>query len=664
MNKIKWVSSALALAFALSAPLAAQDADESVLDQFEKAKPQVKPAYDSPASLELRDAVRRMALRPSDPVALTDAGYASLKLGDAAAALNFFTRSNSLQPGNSRTVAGLGSAMVRTENPFEALRQFDDAVRLGAAERSIALDRALAFDLLGNFARAHQDYQLARSFGDSDDLTRRYAMSLSMAGKANEADGLLVPLLQRNDPEAWRARSMMLAARGNLKEAVQIAEGFLSPDSARRMEGFLRQMPRMTDAQRAAAMHFGHFPVGRVGEDTPEVKQIAAATGATKVASAATGQDRLIPAGQPLGSSSKKPATSKKDEKKPKPGETRIARNDAKPGFSTASAQQKVDEASKSKPVVLASAQLPPPDTARAPVRIILPGRTPPASPPPSIAVSTQTVNSAGSIRAETSTIVTPKSAIDEVRQRQVVTSGSTPAPAQTDPAAVIAPTAKPPVITPAPVETRMAENLLADPAPSSAQPPVQGGALENGPAVSSATQVAVAEVAPQTVLPAAQQPEPAKTASFDLGALVQSIEIPESEQKRTVAPVDLKAIQKTQAKADAAAATTAKDPKTGKPKVEPKAPPQPARVWVQVATGAEAALGGDYRRFAKKSPELFKGKEGWTSVWGKSSRLLVGPFADAKAAKKWEADYRKAGGNGFVWNSENGTVVKKLGAK
>ncbi|MGC1469582.1 MAG: hypothetical protein WA793_09390 [Sphingorhabdus sp.] len=665
MIYMKRVPLALALAIVLAAPIAAQDADESVLDQFDQAKPQVKPAYDSPASIELRDAVRRMALRPSDPAALTDAGHASLKLGDAAAAFNFLTRANSIQPGNSRTIAGLGSAMVRTENPFEALRYFDDAIRLGATERSIALDRALAFDLLGNFTRAHQDYQLARSFGDSDDLTRRYAMSLSMAGKVNEADGLLVPLLQRNDPEAWRARSMMLAARGNLKEAMQIAEGFLSPDSARRMEGFLRQMPRMTDAQRAAAMHFGHFPVGRIGEDTPELRQIAAATGTTKVASAATGQDRLIPSGQPLGNSSKKPSSTKKDEKKPKPGETRVARNDAKPGFSTASAQQKVDEASKAKQVVLSTAQLPPPDAARAPVRIILPGSTPPPSPPPSVAIATPTVNRPASIPAETSTVVTPKSAIDEVRQRQVTASEPIPAPVRSDPVAVTPPAAKPPVIISAPAETRVAENLIVEPAPQTTQPAVQGPVLDGtSPAVVSVAPVASAEVLPPVTLPPVQQAEPVKTASFDLDALVQSIEIPESEQKRTVAPVDLKAIQKAQAKADTAATTAAKDPKTGKPKVEPKAPPQPARIWVQVATGAEAALGGDYRRFAKKSPELFKGKEGWTSVWGKSSRLLVGPFADAKTAKKWEADYRKAGGNGFVWNSENGIVVKKLGGK
>ncbi len=663
MEQVKRVSLSFALALALAAPVSAQDVDESALDQFDQAKPQAKPAYDSPASVELRDAVRRMALRPSDPVALTDAGHASLKLGDAAAALNFFTRANSIQPGNSRTIAGLGSAMVRTENPFEALRYFDDAVRLGASERSIALDRALAFDLLGNFARAQQDYQLARSYGESDDLTRRYAMSLSMAGKDNEADGMLVPLLQRNDAEAWRARAMMLAARGNLKEAVQIAQGFLSPEAARRMEGYLRQMPRMTDAQRAAAMHFGHFPVGRIGEDSAEVRQIAAATGTTKVASAATGQDRLIPAGQPLGSSSGKPVSGKKDDKKAKPREQRVARNDANSGMSTAAAQQKVDAVAKSKPVVLASTQLPPPDAARAPVRIILPGSTAPTPPPQIVSAPVQTSIAAASIPAESSTIVLPKSAIDEVKQRQITTAAVSPPPAPVEKPAVTvtAPVQTPPAIVPAPAVTKQAENLRVEPAPVSAPPLVQGPTLEGGNI--PVTTAPPTEVSPPPAVEA-PAPAPVKPASFDLDAVVQSIEIPASEQNRTIAPVDLKAIQKAQAKADATAATAAKDSATGKAKVEPKAPPQPARIWVQVATGAEAALGGDYRRFAKKSPELFKGKEGWTSVWGKSSRLLVGPFADAKTAKKWESDFRKDGGDGFVWNSENGTVVKKLGAK
>lgn len=633
------VSLSCALALALAVPIAAQDADESALDQFEQTKPQARPAYDSPASVELRDAVRRMALRPSDPVALSDAGHASLKLGDAAAALNFFTRANSLQPGNARTVTGMGSAMVRTENPFEALRYFDDAIRLGASERGIALDRALAFDLLGNFARAHQDYRLARSFGDSDDLTRRYAMSLSMAGKANEADGLLVPLLQRNDPEAWRARSMMLAARGNFKEAVQIAEGFLSPDAARRMEAFLRQMPRMTDAQRAAAMHFGHFPVGRIGEDSAEIKHVAATTGGVKIASAATGQDRLIPSGQPLGASGTKPAPGRKEEKQPKEREQRVAGKNAASGVSTATAQQKLDEVARAKPVMVASNQLPVPETARAPVRIILPGSTAAALPPP-VAASTPPpmAVSTASAAVTTESATLPKNAMEGAGQRQV--AAATPAPAPPPPQPEIK-LAQPAILPPA-TQTGLAENLKVETGATPAPPVVQG----------------------PPPLPAPEPAQPVRTASFDLGALVQSIEIPESEQKRTIAPVDLNAIKKAQAKTEAAQGAAAKDPKTGKPKAEPKTPAQPARIWVQVATGAEAALGGDYRRFAKKSPELFKGKEGWTSAWGKSSRLLVGPFPDSKAAKKWDADYRKAGGNSFVWQSENGLVVKKLGAK
>ncbi len=636
--------------------LAAQDTDESALEQFDQAKA-VRPAFDSPASVELRDAVRRMAMRPNDPVALSDAGHASLKLGDASAAQNFFNRANAIQPGNARTVAGLGSAMVRTENPFEALRYFDEALRLGASERSIALDRALAFDLLGNFARAHQDYQLAKTMGDSDELTRRYAMSLAMAGKVNEADTLLVPLLQRNDPEAWRARAMMLATRGQIKESVQIAQGFLSADAARRMEGYLRLMPNMTDAQRAAAMHFGHFPVGRIGEDSNEIRQIAAVSGNVKAPVPATGQDRLIPSGAPLGGAATKPVAAKNSTTKPKQESRKASQSNPAPGFSTASAQQKVNEAAKAKPVILVGANLPPPDVARPPVKVILPAALP-SQPVKIAAASKETVTAPEKSQASTSSL-------DAIRQKQSATT-ALPAPTVSQPS------------TPAqePVTTTAAKNIsitghvetdvkiAANPVePSNSQLP-QTKEIQ-GPALNGVTMVATipSQPAENVASKVENNPVPVNTASFNLDAVVQAIEIPASE-KQTVATVDLKAIQRMQPKTESESAGTVKDSKTGKPKVEPKTAPQPARIWVQVATGAEAALGGDYRRFAKKSPELFKGKEGWTSVWGKSSRLLVGPFPDTKAAKKWEADFRKDGGSGFVWNSENGTVVKKLGAK
>ena len=653
---------------ALAMPLAAQDTDESALEALDKQPaPAFKPP-EAPGSAELRDAVRRMAQRPTDPLALTDAGYASLKLGDAQAALNFFTRANGIQPGNSRIIAGLGAAYVRTENPFEALRYFDDAVKLGANERSIALDRALAFDLLGNFERAQQDYKLARSFWDNDEAVRRQAMSLSMAGKANEADAMLVPLLQKNDPEAWRARALMLASRGETREAMQITQGFLSADSARRFEPYLRQMVRLTDAQKAAAFHFGHFPVGRIGEDSAEIRQIAANSPSPKPAGSAGGQDRLIPSGEPLGAKGRKTAAVKRDtEKVVKPGK-KGGRETAAPGFSTETAQAKVAEASKSKPVVLATGSLPPPDTARAPVKLVLP----PIERPNAVVPAPSAATAAAASLPPAAPKVVASSAYDQTIARQAQAQAPAPPPAMApegkppqapaEVAANVQPTkvavAQPVQIT-TPPQTQAKTGSSSDP-----QGPLPDGRIvgEQAVIVTTAENVgAPAQVAQPA--PAVEQPPIVPTQSppksFDLAAVVESIEIPKSEQERAVAPVDLTKIKPAQPKPE-----NAVDPKTAKAKVESKAPLQPARIWVQVATGAEAALGGDYRRFAKKSPELFKGKEGWTSVWGKSSRLLVGPFANAQAAKKWDADYRKAGGSSFVWNSENGTIVKKLGAK
>lgn len=650
MIAARHLMTACALLALVATPVRAQEADESALDQFEQTRP--VPTNDSPASVELRDAVRRMAQRPTDPIALSDAGYASIKLGDAAAALNFFTRANAVQPNNARTLAGLGSALVRTENPFEALKYFDDALRLGASERLIAFDRALAFDLLGNFARAHQDYQLARSLGDNDELIRRYAMSLSMAGKAKEADAMLVPLLQRNDPDAWRARAFMLAARGEQKEAGQIAQGFLSADAARRMEGFLRQMPRMTEAQRAAAMHFGHFPVGRIGEDTPDVRKLASATGAVRTAASAVGQDRLVPSGEPLGTASRKsPATKRVEGSNQRNAVAAVEpKNDATPGFSTENARQKVEDAAKGKPVVLAAATLPPPDAARPPVRVTLPPAI--ATMPPAPAASAAAIAAradqlsavdrgvspaqSGVVQAPSSVAAAPAKAIEPT----IVTA---PVPAQ----ATAAPLR--PSISETEVKVAVAPRAVEIPVSSPASVAIAAPPSSSAPAALPALPVTSSAVAS------------ASRSSFDLGALVQSIEIPESEQRREVAPVDLRALERRQA---STALATAKDPKTGKPKVESKTPPQPARIWVQIATGAEAALPTDFRRMSRKSPALFKGQSGWTSDWGRTSRLLVGPFPDSKAAKKWEADFKKEFGDAFVWQSANGTVVDKLAAK
>ena len=522
----------------------AQAVDESALEALDQKTPAVVPNIVEPAgAVELRDAMRRISFNPSDADALADAGNAALLLGDANAALNFFTRANALRPNNSRIVAGLATATVRTENPFEALRLFDDAVRLGADQRSIAADRALAFDLLGNFGRAQQDYQLARTVASSDDIIIRQAVSLSLAGQKEQADAMLLPLLQRNSPAAWRARAFMLAARGDLRESNKVAQGFMDAPSAQRMERFFRLMPNLTGAQQAAAIHLGHFPTSQaVGRDSEQVRRVAATAQQPAVG---PGQNRLIPSGAPLGT---------------KPTAARDAKSEAKP-------QSKPDRRAQERVEVQAAVPTPPrPDPLVAQVELAatVAGTTPTAQEPVSLAAAT---------------------------------------PPQPAPAKIIAaPTAVP---------------------------------------ASTAT----------------------ASAGFSLDAIVGAIEIPESEQRPSEVPVDLKKLKPVTPKAVADASKA--------PKIDPKAAAKakleaanPARIWVQIATGEASGLGFDYRKLTKNNPALFKAQKPWTSPWGKTARLLVGPFADVKAAKKWEGDFKKAGGDAFMWKSEIGVPVNALKVK
>jgi Flp pilus assembly protein TadD len=596
-------------ALALSSGVFAQAVDESALEALDQATPAAPIGSEPAGAAELRAAMRRISFNPSDADAMADAGNASLALGDANAALNFFTRANALRPGNSRIVSGLATATVRTENPFEALRLFDQAVRLGASERSIALDRALAFDLLGNFGRAQQDYKLARTASISDDLIIRQSVSLSLAGQKEAADAMLVPLLQRNSASAWRARAFMLAARGELRESSRVAQGFMDASSALRMEGFFRLMPSLTPAQKAAAIHLGHFPTRQsVGRDSEQVRQIAAALPQVPVVS---GDNRLIPSGAALGPKSTlardSKNTPKPDVKRDQKAQDRteiqtavanipeaqkLAKTDtSRP--STATARAKIEEKQTPRIASVSNNALPVPETARPLVRAALPR---PASTP------------------------TP-----------------TPLPAQAKAIVAVEPQPNAPTIT-------SAAKATADVSAVDAPPIAQAAAI--------------ASQTPETV-PAA----PVGSRSFDLSAIVQAIDIPESEQRPSQVPVDLKTLKPQAPKATAESVKVAKvDPKiAAKAKAERD---HPARYWVQIATGSANALGFDYRKLIKTYSALLKGRSPYTSEWGRTDRLLVGPFPDLKAAKKWEGDYKKAGGDAFMWKSQVGEVVNPLKTK
>jgi Flp pilus assembly protein TadD len=565
MNVTMLRGAAIFCALAFPSGVFAQAVDESALEALDQAAPAAPISAEPAGAAKLRAAMRRISFNPSDADAMADAGDASLALGDANAALNFFTRANALRPGNSRILSGLATATVHTENPFEALRLFDQAVRLGASERSIALDRALAFDLLGNFGRAQQDYKLARTASTSDDLIIRQAVSLSLAGQKEAADAMLVPLLQRNSPAAWRARAFMLAARGDLRESTKVAQGFMDAGSALRMERYFRLMPSLTDAQKAAAIHLGHFPTSQaVGRDSEQVRRIASALPQTPVVS---GDNRLIPSGTALG---------------PKAAPTRDGKSTPKPDRARDQKAQQPVESQAVAANVPESQKLPKTEIARPLVSAAL------------------------------------------VKPASTLTPTPFPAQAQNTPVAA-EPQPKPAVITPQPTQN--------------AASATESLALTQAPAV------------------AVQAPEPlpaARVASsrFDLGAIVEAIDIPESEQRPSQIPVDLKKL-KPVVKVDPKLAAKAKAEKD-----------HPARFWVQIATGNADALDFDYRKLSKTYAVLLKSRKAFTAEWGRTDRLLVGPFADQKAAKKWEGDYKKAGGDAFMWKSEMGEVVNPLKTK
>lgn len=288
------------------------------------------------------------------------------------------------------------------------------------------------------------------------------------------------------------------------------------------------------------------------------------------------------------------------------------------------------------------------------------------------------------------------------------VTARPTPAPtpattsarpastAITPPPRAVSPTPAP-TPTPAPAPVRIASAspppaVVVKPSPEPAKsPPTATGSAQGpvGPGFSigdlgsttAAPAPAPAAAVPVTPPPGAAPVGGAVRAPTDAAPLASladiagSIEIPPEELAPSVGAVGADTLAKLRddkKRADAAdAAKREKDEAAAKAKAEADAKAKaeaaekkanPARIWVQIATGANAkALGLDFGKFAKKSPAVFKGKSGATTEWGKTRRLLVGPFKDRKTGQDWLDDYKKAGGDGFLFNSEAGQSVDPI---
>jgi Flp pilus assembly protein TadD len=539
----------------------------------------------NPAVQNLNAALAKLGRDPRNVEALIDAGDAARNLGDFDAATGFYRRAEDISPDNARVKAGIARALVMNGDPVGAISYFDAAERAGASSAEIAGDRALAYDLVGDNARAQQYYAVAMVSDASDEVRMRFALSQAISGDRPAAEATLMPLLRKQDKPGWRTRAFALAIDGETKQAVEITESMLPPELAQNVVPYLRYMPRLTKAQQAAAANLGRFPrASEIGRDDPSI----AAYKPTRVAVADAG----------LAAKSGVPAGDRKAK----------ASNAVKPSSTlTRSERQKAEKERR----------------AEAARKVALAARSPDRVAPPE-----------------------PKPAIESTGELPPLRKDPTPSPVVAKPAAIPRP-APAPAPMPAPVRQPA---VAAAPAPSAGNAAPVKASESGGPAAAPGFDLAhlPASQPPKASAPAAP-PAPSMAEAFaDLGK-------PVTKAVPTSGAVDIRQIEPAKPKP--------------KPKPEPKKPAPPAhpsRIWVQIGVGRnKSAIAFDWRRYTKKAPELFKGREANITDLGRTNRILAGPFETRKAANAFVADLKKAGIDGAMpWISPAGQVVDVLPVK
>ncbi|WP_324261189.1 SPOR domain-containing protein [Altererythrobacter sp. H2] len=596
----------IATAALLANPAAAQTARDG-------SRAVVQP-LPSPAVGELNSALRRISRNARDLDALLDAGFASLRLDDVEAAVGFFTRAQEIQPGNAQAKLGLAGAYLRSDRPVEAIEFYRAAEQAGASSQTMAADRGLAYDLVGDNAAAQQEYARALTGDNADEVRRRLALSQAIQGNREGFERTLYPLLEKQDFAAYRTRAFALAILGEEKEAIAITEAVMPADLAARISPYLNFMRRLTPAQQAAAANLGSFPrAAQIGRDDPAIAAYRASTGTVRSADAA-----LAPSGRPLGGQAVAAAT-----------RTESAAQRRRPGRRAS----RVEEAPVRAPVVATVARATP---AAAPVA------APPAqqSLPP----------------APAQPVLQQASTVQELPP----VAAAQPAPA---PAATTQPV-QTPVQTPAPVQPPVQVQVATsapEPASATITMPQPGFDLARvaGPPV-PAQQDLAASAPPALLLPATMA---APAATPDPAPQPAPARVADAFADLATAPLPVVARAP-----DAVDITRIKPPREIEKKPEPVAakppppPSHPSRHWVQLATGRDkAALRFDWRRFAGKAPDVLGKLTPHVTPWGQANRLLAGPYDSARAANAALAALKKEGLDGFTFTSEAGQAVDRL---
>lgn len=248
----------------------------------------------SEAVQRLNRSLVALAKAPRDLDALVEAGTAAMGVDDLEAAVGFFGRASQIDPNHPRVALGLGAVYLRSGRPAEAISQFDRARAAGVPDREVLTDQALAFDLVGDQISAQAAYARAIDLDPgNEEARRRLAISHAIGGNRARFEEGLRPLLDKRDMAAFRARAFGLAILGDQERAAAIVDQVMPRDLSQRIIPYLSYMPRLTAGQQAAAANLGIFPrAADIGRDVPRLARLA---------TEATVDSRLEPAGAPMG---------------------------------------------------------------------------------------------------------------------------------------------------------------------------------------------------------------------------------------------------------------------------------------------------------------------------------------------------------------------------
>ena len=611
---------------------------------------------------DLGDVMRRLASNPRDLNALIEAGDLSIRMGDLSAAASLFARADKIAPRDGRVKAGMGSVLVRSERPGEALRFFQQAESFGVSPSRFAADRGLAYDLIGEQARAQADYRLALAKDRDDETLRRYALSLGISGQQAQALEQLDPLVRQQDRAAWRARAFVMAMSGDTAGANKIATTMMPATMAQGLGAFFQRLPTLPAADRAFAVHFGEVFA------TPE-----------RIADA-----RLIPPLPPLARDASPPvqvaATSTiqpvESSRKPiqrrgsattRPVASRPAQVAAAPVVTMAPAREVVQPV-PAQPVVTPA---PVAVAAVQPVTTPRPSFAPPSPVVQPVPVQPYRVETAATPPARVAPVESSASTrrTDAVLAR-IVASLSIPASELGVAEPVRAATESPRPEEPANLATapasevghRVVTEAAAKEARDTAVRRVVAARLTGDAAADDAVPAKPRTAAERRAAERLAKAETAKTPAERRAAARLAKADAEAEPAPKTPAERRAAARKAEAEKKAAAEKKALADKEAAEKKAARA--NPSRIWVQVAGGANADDLPKAWKGAQGKAAALKSRAAYATKNRATNRVLTGPFKTDAEARAFVNQLAKEGVSAFSFTSDAGQPVTKLPAK